>query len=318
MDHEQLVRKLTREGVLITPDVMEDIKAGKYNQTKTEKQTKSKTKLSVKVLSPKPMERLSPKDFTTYFNNRFSCLRDLLIKKAPSISINKAVDGQDVSVIGMVRERSTQGFVLEDVTGEIPVVSSDIVRDDDVISVSGKVIEGKLIASDVYWPDIPLTNQPKRILGMNILLATEIDDSLKGMIDDFDLVFVKSNGISNPKTFTNIPSPATISINKEGNGISILVYAPPQPINPKDAIGLLKRRHLMPEKKEISSTTDHFFINDIPEIFWVISNVRHVEHYKGVTLVMSKKHDSLKVDCETGEVYFSQENNDTTRPEQKQ
>jgi DNA polymerase II small subunit/DNA polymerase delta subunit B len=313
MQSQDIVRELTKKGVLVTPEILKKIKddPGSIQDLQKKPKTGAKKRLSVKIIALKNNNRMSPQDFTAYYNNRFSKIKNMLLKKMDALSINKVKEEfSQVSVIGMVREKTAQGFILEDMTGEIDVVSNESVKQDDVIGITGAVREGKLFQSEAIWPDVPLTNKPNTITETTLLLTTFLDENLVKTIDGFSLVFffgkadIDLSDDKKTKLF-ELQNPCSATINKEGKDYNILVYKPPEPIIPKEAICYLKRRHLSPKKDQIKSTIDQFIIDPVPDLFWVVSNQRHIERYKGVTLIMGKENDAVRFDAESGDVCFA-------------
>ncbi len=320
MDPEKILKQLTGRGVLVTPEMMERIKSGDLQgigpapPTEKEGGRAPKTGLSVKIRNVEKKERMSPQDFTLYYNRRYGALRDMLLKKMSAVSINKAGDTfSEVSLIGMVREKTQRGFILEDETGDIEVVIQGVVKEDDVVGVRGRIKEGRLFSSDIIWPDIPKENNITHIPGVSILLANRMDDNIRRTIKNFSLVLIPHppemdfREEEKKKTFTNLPNPCCVTINKDGKEFILLIYIPKKAISTEEAVSCLRRRHLSPERAEVFSTSDPYLIEPVPDLFWVLSNQRHVEQYGGVTIIMSNRDDAVKYDTETGESYFAYE-----------
>jgi len=319
MDEKEMVRNLNEKGVLVTPEMMEKIRKGENaipeeaHKTTPRPKNPKKSKLSVKITKPSSMERLTPDDFRSYYTNRYNALRDILLKKMDIVSINKIKDaGKNASIIGMVRERVAGGFMLEDTTGEVEVISRDKVDEDDVIGVVGEVKEGKLAQSQMIWPDVPLTNAPVMMDGMNLLFADSMDSGIGSMLDGFDLVFLTCGGNETGKDATSKviickDTPCHIEISHGGKALNIMIHKPKEAPNRDDVLGYLRKRHLSPDKHEIRSTSDPFFIDPVPDILWVIGSMRHMERYKGVTMIISNPGDAFKYDSGTGEAFFAQD-----------
>jgi DNA polymerase II small subunit/DNA polymerase delta subunit B len=309
MDRRETVRMLTRKGIIVTPEVLERAeRLGLDRAVGAEAKASSKTKLSVLIRKTELVEMMSTNDFTTYYNNRYSGLKDILLKKMDAVSINKAAEGvSGVSVIGMVRERLPGGFRLEDATGEIDVVSGDVVNDDDVVGVNGVVKEGRLFQKELVWPDIPPTNKPA-FPDTTLLLTTFLDDDLRGVFDEFSLIFIYGKAgadADDPRVIHGLPNPCFATIKKDGKEFTVLIYKPRDRIIPEQAAGYLKRRHLLPDRKHICSREDPYLIDHVPNLFWVISGQRHVGQYNGVALVMSMEHDAVTFDLGTGKAGFA-------------
>ncbi len=321
MDRQAMVRELTKKGILVTPEMLEEARSGMLHKQATgqahtplpEKQPK--TRLSVKVTRTEGMPKMSADDFISYYNSRYNGLRDILLKKMSALSINKARESfSEVSVIGMVKERNSQGFVLEDTTGEVPVVSSDEAREDDVVGVKGTIREGRLFQREIIWPDVPLGNGARFVPGMTLLLSTFLDENTRRAFQNFSLVFIPERPETElteeeeRKLITTLPNPCSATINKENIKFHLLIYRPNRPVSKQEALEMLRRRHLSPDKREISTTTDPYLIEPVPDLFWIISEERHIERYKGVTVIITRKQDAVKYNAETGEACFAYDN----------
>ncbi len=317
MDRQGVVRELTKRGVLVTPEMLEGggLEAlHKHAPIQTHAPKKALPKLSVKIRRAERLPQMSVEDFGSYYNARYAGLRDMILKRMPALSINKAREGfSDVSVVGMVKEKGPGGFVLEDTTGEIFVVSGDDVAGDDVVGVRGVIKEGRMFQKELMWPDVPANNVRKAVPGV-LLLSTFMDDIIRGVAGDFTLMFIPEEpnieiaDDEKRKLITRLPNPCAASINTEGSTFSLLIYTPTREVSLDDVVGFLKRRHLSPDKREISTKTDPYLIEPVPDLFWVISGERRVERYRGVTIIMTRKHDAVKYDTGTGEVSFAYNN----------
>jgi DNA polymerase II small subunit/DNA polymerase delta subunit B len=311
MDKREIVRQLTQRGVLVTPEVLERIESGeiKAPDSQPATQPRERARLSATIRKTEKLKRMSPKDFVSYYSNRYNGLRKMLAEKMQAVSINRVGDiTTEVAVIGMVRERNAQGFVLEDGTGEVSVASKDDVQEDDVVGVRGMVREGRIIQRELVWPDIPLSNRARSVPGLTLLLATFMNEKIRKAARDISLVFM--HGPAAPEEtegniMTALPNPCHAVINREGSEFRMLIYRPESPISPKEAFMLLRKRSLPPAREEIPSAEDPYLIDPVPDIFWVLSDRRHVERYKGVTIVMTGGHDAVKYDAGTGESFFA-------------
>jgi DNA polymerase II small subunit len=114
-------------------------------------------------------------NFVNYFRNRYERIYKMLrnvVRDAPTVNLSSAKKsiGQKVRVIVMVTEkRKTKAgnlfLEVEDLNDSFKVVfSGDLKKKaeaicvDDVIAITGKVLEPYIVASDVEWPDVPVTN----------------------------------------------------------------------------------------------------------------------------------------------------------------
>lgn len=119
-------------------------------------------------------------DFVAYFRNRYQRMSRLLSAPAKYPTTNlgdiRRDINQNVRVIALVYDKrdTKQGSILleiEDMTGSFKAVISRKsekvyekarhILKDDMISITGKVLEPFIIVEDVEWPDIPLTREKK-------------------------------------------------------------------------------------------------------------------------------------------------------------
>jgi DNA polymerase II small subunit len=116
-------------------------------------------------------------DFINYFRNRYSKLARMIHFSStyPKITLEevKKYVGEKVNVIVVVREKreTKKGNLfleVEDLTGTFKVViSSNRNNDqearsillDDVIGITGKVMEPYIIAESIQWPNLPITRE---------------------------------------------------------------------------------------------------------------------------------------------------------------
>lgn len=321
---EELVRKALEAGLMLTPDLLEKLDDNKLEEMITEARDRDKTfltrqetqscsKIMVKVLRLSPKKRLTPNDFVSYYNNKYEGIRKFLLKKLDAVSINKVREGhEELSIIGMVRELTQRGFVLEDPTGEIEVLSKNQPDTDDVIGVKGIAREGKFMEKEIIVPDVPLDSQLKRIRNISLFLTTSLTEKAKPLIHstNFTLIPFIETGILNEKeekqTITNLTNPTQITISSMGNEVNILVYKPTEEIDETRAKDYLRKRHLSPGRNNILGPEDCFLIDNMPDIFWLISPKKFLENYKGVTIISCQFPNAAKVNLETREVEFKQ------------
>ena len=271
--NQETVKKLIENGILPTQDILKKIE--KYG---IESVLKKDKKMSIEKRAINTLEKLTPKDFFHYYTNKYEGIKSLLLKKMSAISINQAKNSfLPVSVIGMVQEKTPSGFILEDPTGRIEVISQeDSIKPDDVLGVTGPVREQKLFAEKIIWPDIPLTHKTKNI-PITITLSLE----------------------KNKNTIVPDTNPFWCDIWYENEKITLLAYRPENEIERQDAFELLKKRHLSPERNQIIFIEDHFLIEPVPDVFWIISQKEWNAIYKGVTVVSGEK---VKINLENMEI----------------
>ncbi|UCD07861.1 MAG: hypothetical protein JSW41_02755 [Candidatus Aenigmatarchaeota archaeon] len=321
---EEIVRRALKAGILLTPGLLETLDEKKLEEmikeakqkdkaVLTEREKPSKSKLIIKVKRVVPKEKLKPEDFTKYYNNKYEGIKKLLLKKLDAVSINKLRESYDeISVIGMVREPTSRGFVLEDPTGEIEVISNKEPEADDVIGVKGTTREGKLMEREIILPDIPLDYKSKKIRNLTLLLTTSLTDKARPLIQTTNFTLIPKledetlNEKEKEQMITEFTNPTWIIISGPEDEMNILVYRPEEEIEQKQAIDYLRKRHLSPKRNKVSGPDDYFFIGQVPDILWLISPKKFLENYKGVTIISFEAPDAARVNLGTREVEFKQ------------
>jgi hypothetical protein len=311
---QQILRQFLEQGILLSPEALEKISdkdaehilekakssGAVVYSPKEERALSSETTVEVRKIQKK--QKISTQDLARYYNTRFEGLRDILMKKADNaISISNAKkSGGPIATIGMVREHTQRGFVIEDLTGQAEVVSkSEEALPDDVIAVRGSVREEKIFAEEIIWPDISMSHKHPD-LGVKILLAGN-DSHNPG---EETILITPDSVTGTDKKRASLPNPGWITITKGSKTGTALVYAPEKPVSSKEAFVWLKKRHLLTSKLLIHGTDDPFTINPIPTLFWIVSSEKWCENYKGVIVVSSDGKAPAEVDLATGEVRF--------------
>jgi DNA polymerase II small subunit/DNA polymerase delta subunit B len=269
---------------------------------KDPKSAASETGISIGVTEVISKQKFSPDDFVKYYNNKYNTLKDILLKKTGALSVNKAADSASpITVIGMVKEMTQHGFVIEDPTGEIEVVTSpeNNISEDDVLAVSGYVREGKLFGKEMIFPDVPLTHASGTIEAR--LMFSETPPK---QLPQVDVLCSPSKIVTSSGSSAELPNPAMISVTKKGKTINILVYRPAAGTELSDAVSMLKKRHLSPKRGQVFGPDDPFMIKPIPEIFWLVSASRGIKIYKGVTIISCGQKSAAVVDMATQKVGF--------------
>ncbi|MFH1394000.1 MAG: DNA-directed DNA polymerase II small subunit [Candidatus Micrarchaeota archaeon] len=122
-------------------------------------------------------------NFVNYFRNRYERLSRMLKQKSSNATHCDLADlkrqlNQKVRMIVLVSDKreTKKGNLLlevEDLTGTFKVVVSKSGRDekaaeqakgimlDDVVAITGKVLEAFMIAEDIEWPETPILREPK-------------------------------------------------------------------------------------------------------------------------------------------------------------
>ncbi len=306
---EQIVKRFLMEGVLLAPETLERISESNLENAIGEavqsgaivfsfQDEKPDAVVEVRKLQKKL--KLQPQDFAKHYNARFEGLRDMLQKKMEGVVsvANAKKSGSTISTIGMVREQTQRGFLIEDMTGSAEVISkTEDVNIDDVIGVKAAVKEEKLFAEEIMWPDISMSHKHSRP-AMEIILAEK--DGHEGEF------VITPDAIYTDKKKTSLPNPGWITITKGGANVTVLVYRPDKPASQKEVLTWLKKRHLCPDKNHIRGTDDPFLIEPIPDLVWIVSDEQWTEIYKTVVVISSDGKIPADVDLATGKVEFKE------------
>jgi len=299
MDKREIVRKALERGVMVSPEALESADWSDIDSVLEEAKhmlvygspAGEKRGPNVSVKESVPKARLKPKDVADFYSQKYKAMRQLLLKKVKAVSINKAQDLKSgVSVIGIVKELTPSGAVLEDQTGEIDAIGKIDAGEGDVLGAKGQVREGKVMVSETVWPDVPLVRKPGRIHNTTLLLTSKDEK-------DADVIF-SSSGAEGATHVSHSPTWLTVSNN--GSSLTVLAYKTGEK-DLKAAAGWLKKRCLPHE--EVPGPKNLHVIDPVPDILWLIGPPAGKEIYKGV-LIVSCGEGSAKVNLETLEAEF--------------
>jgi hypothetical protein len=242
-------------------------------------------KIRITQKTVKPCQ-LKPAEYVTYFNNRYLGLKAIIDKKMQSVAINKLAFGNS-SIVGMVREHTDIGFVAEDPTGCIEIVSKEKPEPGVVIGINGYVKDGKFLANQIIWPDVPLTHIPNYLPGYKLIV--------KG----------RNMQIEN-KSIDILSNPTWIKISTDHHLINILAYATD---NPQPKLWL-KQRHLNPALENINSTEDVWLLDPLPDLIWIITNVQFKDCYRGICIFSPGQAEAV-INLSDFSINFIEENKKT-------
>jgi DNA polymerase II small subunit/DNA polymerase delta subunit B len=312
MEKEKIIKRLLENGILVSPEELEKLNGknidefiGKMKEagavkTPDKDAEKHEGGAVINIRKKKAKTKLSVKDVAEFYTDKFNKIKGVISEKAEVVSINK-LKGifSDTCIVGMVTELTARGFALQDTTGSIEVVSKHKPEVNDVIGVRGIPREKTFFESEIVFPDIAMNREIGKIKGARAVLAEKIS----GPVEGANFIISPSPGFKDDKVITDFPNPGFIEIKKNAKEkIDVLVYRPPKEVNLNKAAELLKKRHLMVDKWQIDSNQDNFFIDKVPDVFWVISDGRGKMIYKGVLVVLGK--GPVEVDFGTKEVRF--------------
>ena len=307
MEREAIVKKLLSLGVMATPDILERIEKSGLDaylgnirnggcMVMEEGASKGDAlRCCVGQVSGKP--EMTPEDFVQANVEKFKRIRDLLLRKMDAVSINNiGMTSSKLSVVGMVREKTSQGFVLEDGTGEVEVKATAIVKLDDVVGVRGWAREGKIFGEEIVYPDIPV-NRPVSSMDSTLLLVGNAAGGEKGA----DVVLSPYAVIDKSGAEKSIPNPAWVFLEKGEKKMTVVIYKPDGQVSKEDALGWLMKRYIGADSVPVPSGDR--VLEAIPDIFWIVSeNVPWSGNYKGVTLISLGRRNQALIDLSTRKI----------------
>ncbi|MBI4019864.1 MAG: hypothetical protein HY367_00915 [Candidatus Aenigmarchaeota archaeon] len=292
MEKGQIVREFLNKGVLLSRDMLESINDGNIGFylekacPETIVLSPIKAGVHVEIWKPEIKSRLAPEDFHRHILDRYNLLRDMIAKKTAAISINTARrESGEKTIIGVVKETTSHGFVIEDPTGEMEVMSTKGVAAGDVIGVTGQVKEGLLLESGVTYPDVPMIRDYGKA---DLLLDVQSRENC--------LLLTDRNTISE-----KIGTIALLRIKKSGGAATILAL--PGSRSKEELMSILKKRYISTHPHQsnlgIIEPVPDVLIADSPDSFSVV--------YKGV-LIVSPGSKTARINLQTKEVEFVDNN----------
>jgi len=327
-----VVSEFLKRGILLSPELRDKIKpeeiekiASRFDKKKVVltpeeyKLLKGEVKILMEYKKGPEVKRIS--NFIDFYNRRFEFLRNLLREKLPdATSINKLNAG-NVTSIGMVRELTSEGFLLEDQTGSVLCISHEKVLEDDVVGVKGIYKGGKLHVEKIIYPDIPLQREigltedecyvyftcnfvkkPERALHVFAFNVSQPPN-------DCWLV-TKKTGLpkSQRKVYVNLPSLVEV------NGVKIFMFESDfsdlkrklgEDDEKKLILSLLRRRHLLPN---VYMEGDPYLLREIPDIIFLRGNEDFFLNYKGVSVISVSGDRGFLVNLKTREYEYEGDN----------
>ncbi len=264
LDKATALRALAAAGVLVSPAIAAGASAAQLAQLlqRKEKQLiitalqEPVQELSITVEpAPPPLAQLAIADVAAAYQRKFERLRDLLLRRlnneppvggsAGAVSIRTAqAAGGEGWCIGMVREPTADGFVLEDPTGTLEVASAVAVERDDVLAVRGTLHDQRLVATEALYPDIPLPTTVPAAAGTLLLGAGEAAGAIQ--------LLLQQN-----------PLHAMVA-----GQLRIAAWKPPAPLDQRAAVALLQKRWLpLPPQP---GPVEPALLDPAPDILWLV------------------------------------------------
>jgi len=288
MNKKDIIDLFLKNGVMLAPDELENINEQNYMQVLEKKLGETNDEI---LIAKQSSGKISCGDFIKLSNRKFEFLREILLKKTDAVSINKGRKVfAEATIIGRVKERNANGFVLEDVTGETEVMNeNNDVKTGDIVGLRGFFKENRFFPNQIIWPDIPLENNP-RPPGAKITLTARIKETMAGLI-------ICPSGGKAGNIISGFGRLGSIKIKKHGGEIHLLAFSPEREMNDGDAVKTLKKRQISDD-----GIADNL-IADIPGIFWLFNNGKNwTKNYRGVVIISSDSGSFAEYD--NGEVHF--------------
>jgi hypothetical protein len=289
MEKKDILELFLKNGILLSPEEFEATDEKNYMQL-LERRSGEKKDSEVAVFRPKT-GKISCEQFIKICSSKFEFLKDEILKKTEAVSINKGKRVfSEATIIGRVKEMTSNGFILEDITGETEVVSEGKdIHISDILGLKGFFRENKFFPNQVIWPDIPLDNSPERS-GAGVTLTTKVKEDMSGVI-------VCPDSEKTANVITGFGRFGVIKVSKQHVKSVIIAYSPPNEVSEDAAVKILKKR-VIPEKDIVEN-----MITEIPGILWLFNNGRNwTKNYRGVLVISSDSGSFAEYDG--GEVVF--------------
>jgi hypothetical protein len=301
MDQSEIIRACLERGILVSEDDIRRMEAGlsvydfiasKAQRDNPQQQDGKTGRIVCRVRKPKAASEITPADIVESRRKKYDAIKSMLLPKASAISISNAGDSRvQLSVIGVVKRLSPDGFVLEDPTGEMEMRSdAKGVAEGDVIGCRGPVSGSRMICKDIILPDVPLIRPIGRAAASLLVGAKPSGQA--------DVVASLEPVQTDAKNILLDGSPSVLSVHKDGAKVVVLFFRPESPVGPQDAVGMLKKRCL---KVPATSDAESCVIDPVPDVFWIHGKSGDwTEIYKGVLVVHTSERSCL-INLETKE-----------------
>lgn len=284
-----IFEEIMKDGVLVEPkaaDRISKMSEGEWAELMERLRAEKPLVLSedffeniIEVTEFQEQKKLSIQEAAARLNSYFNVLQNLFEKKNRAVSISNA--SESASVIGLVRNVFQDGFEIEDQTGMIKAVAKTQADEDDVVMVSGKVIQKILYADYVEFPDMPERQIKKSPKKFEIVFGRPAEGG------DYSISFGEKTEIAKNSLVVG-KNPAQIKI----NNTLILVLNNKKNIPP---LQILKKRRLPGTLVPIA---------EAPDILLTNADENILENYKGVTLVAVNNKSFARINLKTKEVKF--------------
>jgi hypothetical protein len=303
MDDSEILKELLKRGLMVSPQTLTEIKRNGMEQFLSgegrgrigKQDAGERHKITYQIKEYPHQDVITPEDVIRRNLEKYEILRRILLKRADAVSIgNIQKTSSKACIVGMVREKTQGGFLLEDATGQASVKSRENVEEDDVIAVRGWPRDNTFFAEEIIYPDVPI-NREITSMDARILLTSGMNAHEGG----FDVVIMPDSLAGEGKE-RRIPNPAWIFLEDGKNNMVVLVYRVSGRTDKNTVISWLRKRHIgkrrhIPERGTV--------LERIPDLFWVISESEPwMDNYKGVSIVSFGRNHSAIIDLKTRKI----------------
>jgi len=236
----------------------------------------------VEIVYPEEIREFSIEDVKKVLKERFEFLSKILLENntlssVTSLSkVKKLKKGEEATVIGMVRDKTTYSITLEDFTSHETIqMDAKLVEKlfyDDVIAIRVKREEEKLIGDKIFFPSLSFFRKPATLAEEVIISLPEIKvGNCSIQMLEKEIVRVYIDGF---KIFLLDSTIVKMYKQKEEREIDAL-------------ISLIERRHLNPSlfiSKKLYKR-DLFLIDEVPDAIIVTNaNEPFYKPYKSINI----------------------------------
>jgi len=305
MDQKAIVRRLLDSGIMATPDDIKGIQKNGLDYflkkatadvatTPTEKPAKG---LVCRSANAKCASELTAADVIRCNSEKFEKISRMLLRKADAVSINNMGGSGKICILGMVREKTPDGFILEDGTGYVEVRAKESVDLDDVIGVRGWLRDSALFGEEILYPDVPISRQIVGIDGRVLLSCGSSAE--KGDADT--VINPCSSGESSDR-----PKVVWFELESSGKKMTVVFYRPDSPADMKTAMSWLRKRYL--GSVDGVANESERIMEAVPDILWIFSEGEPwTGNYKGVAMVSFGEGHCAAVDLTTRKIEIASE-----------
>lgn len=310
----EFLEKLSENEIEKLISNLEETKTVKLLTSEEIKRILKKQELTFNLIKFRQIEknRVSISEFQKLIKYRYEFISKILSKRIDIvnlISINKITKRtRKFTVIGRVVEKNDDLIKIEDLTGtlEINVEGKEIFKG-EIAAFFCLQENNEIIAKKIYFPDIPLKREIKKIDEKILLTFDESVTNLPTILIKKDKeMIIKDERLQTSYKF--------FPVHFQISNLNILLFSFKEieneiEKNKFDVNGYLKRilkRRIISidERKLLGLAKDAFLIEDIPDIVLFISNSKQekIENYKGTTIIQIPEGKEVVIDLKEREI----------------